>query len=371
MHRFLFAIALTACSQSSTPPAPDGGAKQIAAPTGDPLSWPLDAAGPYNVGHKIYTTTYSPPGGAPSRTIPIDVWYPTLDAEGENPKYKALFVDADVFEGASVAPRESYPVHVYSHGSSAFGGSASNMAHWFASHGWVYVAPNHVGNTLGDPEGKRPVSIHYLRSTDVSAALDAMEKLEAGDPLAGKLRTKRVLLSGHSFGAFTTWASGGVKLDTAAVQTKCDAGQFSAPCKAEEVAVFGGGLGDPRVVALIPMAGGMSDWVAEYATGKPTLLMSGSLDVSGQPMFDRSADITWLDFQDGCHELFALGGCPKFEEKLGWKLTGAWALAWGRRFVLGDASEKTTRVVTNAEPLSDKIVFKQKGALGAPAGDPR
>lgn len=371
------------CSSSTSPAEPtDAGVEaeaeipKIKAPTGDPLTWPVDKVGPYNVGHRAFDVTYRPPGQSVDRTIPVDVFYPTLDADGEHPKYLKLFGDPDVYEEASVAPPPTsagYPVHVYSHGSNGFGGTSSDMAHWFSSHGWVYVAPNHVGNVLGAGEGKRPVSLYYLRSTDVTAALDAVEKLAAPDPLAGKLRTKRVLMSGHSYGTFTTWASSGAQFDVKAIQAKCDAGEFTAPCKPEELAVFAKGVADPRIVAGIPMAGGASDWFVTGAydqPAKPMLLMSGSLDVSGSEIFAKvtTLDLTWIDFEGGCHQLFALGGCSGFDEKSGWTLTNTWAFAFGRRYVLGDASARTTAIVSGTESLDPRIKVQHKGATTAPAG---
>lgn len=374
----------TACSSSPADAPADAGdagdaevsVAKIPAPTGDPGTWAVDKVGPYNVGHRTLEVTYRPPGQTADRTIPVDVFYPTLDAEGEHPKYLKIFTDADVFEEASVAPPPTsagYPVHVYSHGSNGFGGTSSDMAHWFSSHGWVYVAPNHVGNVLGTGEGKRPVALYYLRSTDVTAALDAVEKLAAPDPLAGKLRTKRVLMSGHSFGTLTTWASSGAPFDVAAIKAKCAAGEFVAPCTDAELAVFEKGVADPRVVAGIPMAGGASDWfptTAYDAPKKPMLLMTGSLDTSGKDVFARttSNDLTWLEFEGGCHQLFALGGCPAFPEKDGWALTNTWAFAFGRRHVLGDASAKTTAIVTGTTALDPRIKFQHVGPTSPPGG---
>ncbi len=382
-------LAGVACGTSATQPGADASATTdagasdatpdvatIPAPTGAPLSWAVDAPGPFNTGHRSFNITYTPAGGGGPRTIPVELWYPTLDAlvpDGERPLYAGLIRDPEVIEGASTAPPadpRGYPVHVYSHGSAGFAGTSYKMARWFASHGWVYVAPNHVGNLLRDGEGKRPLAISFLRSTDVSAALDAVEKLAAPDPLAGKLRTKRTLLSGHSFGAFTTWASGGATFDPKALEQRCASGEFSVPCGPEDVAVFTKGLGDPRFAALIPMAGGASDSISDYdAPKRPTLLMTGSADVSGGPIFERvrSLDLTWIEFQGGCHQLFALGGCAAFEEQLGWKLTSIWAFAFGRRTILGDTSERTTGIVTNSAPLSERIRHQHKGTLTPPA----
>ncbi|HRG99221.1 MAG TPA: hypothetical protein PLR99_23385 [Polyangiaceae bacterium] len=375
----LVSLSALGCGPSSPPAATDAAAPadaappvpQLPRPSGAPLSWPIDALGPYNVGHRSFDVTYAPPAG-PARTIPVELWYPTLDTDGDHPLYGGLIRDPDVFEGAQVAPPHEprgYPVHVYSHGSAGFAGTSGKMARWFASHGWVYVAPNHVGNLLRDGDKKRPLAISYLRSTDLTAALDAVERLAPPDPLAGKLLTKRVLLSGHSFGAFTTWASGGVTFDAKELERRCASDEFSAPCSPEDLAVFAKGLNDPRFAALVPMAGGLSASVSDYdAPKRPTLLMSGSADVSAGPIFEKTQalDVTWLEFEGGCHQLFALGGCSAFEETEGWRLVNVWAFAFGRRTILGDASARTTEIVTGSAPLSSRIRYNHKGTLTPP-----
>lgn len=346
----------------------DADVPKIPMPTGDLLSFAVDKDGPFKVGHRTRDLTYTPPGNTGPRTITVDLWYPSLDAEGETAKYISIFADTDVFEGASLAPPlngKDYPVHMYSHGSSGFGASSPELAHYFASHGWLFVAPNHAGNTLGSPEGKdRPITIYYQRATDVSAALDML-----GTEFEGKARTSRVVLSGHSFGGYTGWALGGAVFDVAAIQAKCDGGAFTKGCRPDDLEVFKKGVADPRIVAVIPMAGGNHDMFSDYdAPKKPYLLMSGSLDVSGQPIFDKvtTLDLTWLEFIGGCHQLFALGGCANFEEKLGWSLVNTHALAFARRYILGDKSARTTAIVTGTESLSDKITYRHKGEVTSP-----
>jgi predicted dienelactone hydrolase len=374
---FLGFGAVLGCG-SDAPDAPatvDAAVPKIAMPTGDLLSFAVDKDGPFKVGHRAREITYTPPGNTGPRTISVDLWYPSLDAEGEAAKYISIFTDADVFEGASLAPPSNgkdYPVHVYSHGSSGFGAASPELAHYFASHGWVFVAPNHVGNTLGSPEGKdRPITIYYQRASDVSASLDMLTKLEATDPLAGKARTARVVLSGHSFGGYTGWAIGGAVFDVAAIQAKCDGGAFTKGCRAEDLEVFKKGVADPRIVAVIPMAGGNVDMFSDFdAPKKPYLLMSGSEDTgaSGQPIFDKvtTLDLTWIEFVGGCHQLFALGGCAKFEERLGWSLVNVYALAFARRYLLGDKTARTTAIVTGTESLSEKVTYQHKGEVTSP-----
>lgn len=370
--RRLFALLLLGCSSGSDPkttptPAQETGVPQIAMPAADVLGYAVDKKGPFNVGHRSKEITYTAPTGGP-RKITIEYWYPSLDAEGETSKYLGLFTDPDSFADASLAPPadgKGYPVHVYSHGSSGFPATSFRMAKYFASHGWIYVAPTHLGNTLGSPEGKdRPFTLFYTRSTDITAALDTLAA-----EFNGKARADRVVMSGHSFGAYTTWATMGAKFDLEAIRKKCDAGEFTVPCKPEELAVLEKGVADKRVVAGIPMAGGNQDMFNDYdIVKKPVLLMSGSEDVSGKGIYDKTTtnDLIWLEFAGGCHQLFAMGGCAKFDEQLGWSLTNTHALAFARRLILGDKSARTTAIVTGTESLSDKITYLHKGTFTAP-----
>jgi len=358
------------CTSAETPEEPDPGPKM---PEGGLLDYPVDAIGPFHVGYRSFYHTYQPKGVDGPREILVNLWYPTLDEEGTPPAYLNVFVDEDVFEGASVAPpmeAAGYPVHLHTHGYSGFGGTSSDMMHWFASHGWIAIAPDHKGNTLPEHKDKVPLTISSLRSMDLTASLDALESLPADDPLAGKCRTDRVLLSGHSFGARTAWATGGAKYDVAAIQAMCDSGTaFSEPCTPEQIAVFGEGLGDPRVAAGIPMAGGVGDEPGWFgydgydAVNKPYMLMTGTLDpVGAENVWTRvtSIDFTWLDFEGGCHQLFALGGCAEFPELEGWALVNTYAFSFARRHILGDTSDRVKGILDGTEVLSSKVHYQHK-----------
>jgi len=179
-------------------------------------------------------------------------------------------------------------------------------------------------------------------------------------------------MSGHSFGAFTTWASGGGTFDLAEIQALCDSGtRFSEPCKPEEIAVFGEGLGDTRIVAGLPMAQGVGTTPGWFgydgydAVAKPYMLMSGTEDTDSAPaqnVWDRvkSIDFTWLDFEGGCHQLFALGGCPNFDSYEGWKLVATYSQAFANRHVLGDEGAKVVGLLDGSEVISPKVHFQHK-----------
>ncbi len=330
----------------------------------DPLGFAVDQPGPFRVGYQSFDVSYTPPTATEPRTIEISVWYPTEDTEGYSPSYHDLFRDNDAFEDAiPAAPvhANGYPVQVYSHGRMGFGGTSSAIMRYFASHGWVAVAPSHTNDTLFGPD-EFPASHYFERSTDISHTLDVAAELD----LAGPVDTSRVLLSGHSFGAYTAWASAGAEFDEAAVRAKC-ADVPTGPCTEDEIAVLLGGLGDDRVVATMPMAGGDSGFfgAAGYdVVDVPVLYMTGTDDQVGQQsLFDKvsGVDLTWLDIEGGCHQLFGLGGCDSIDAiAVGFPIVNTYALAFARHHVLGDDQEKTVGILDGSIEVSDLVSYEAK-----------
>ncbi len=328
----------------------------------------IDEKGPFNVGYRRFEIDYEPAGQGITRTIPINIWYPTNDSEGMRVTYAGLFIDDESWMDASLAPPvdpSGYPVHVYSHGHRGFGGTSATLMRHFASHGWVAVAPDHIGNTFGDFIDPRPTNIYFLRSMDISAALDAVENLPSDDPLAGKLRTERVLMSGHSFGTETTWASAGATYDVARIRERCDAGEIE--CTDVELAAFEAGVRDPRVVAAIGMAGSIKkDWCGDdgwMSVDIPFFSMSGSLDPVGadeQFAMVSGMDFTWIDIEGGCHQTFALGGCDDLSDELGFPIVNEYALAFGLHHVLGDETPDVMSALDGSREVSPLVTFMRK-----------
>ena len=341
-------LALLACggndASDSAPPADTSG-------TVDPLAWDLAAEGPYRTGYRELATTYTPAPGLAARTIPVGVWYPTQDTEGAPAIYTSGFPDTGGTSAPSIADASladtpwgtQHPVLVYSHGWQGYGGSSSFLMRHFASHGWIVVAPDHVGNTLMDHRDPLPTAIYVARPRDASAALDLLAQLPADDPLAGRADTSRVVLSGHSFGVFTTWSAGGARFTQ--VETVCDAGDVpEGSCTDAERAALAGGLGDPRVVATIPMAGSWDRrWFGldgpGFASG-PVLALTGSNDDVGQAaQWDdlTGVDFTWADLEGGCHQTFGIGSCGSLPMDEGFRMVDTLAMAFARVHLFGDA----------------------------------
>jgi len=332
----MLTLLLFACSGKDV-------ADDTAAPAVDPLSWAIDAPGPYNTGHRYWELTYEPlaPSGE-TRTIGVNVWYPTEDTEGDDVEYLGAFEDEASLGNASIAAPAhdgGWPVRVHSHGSQAWGGHSEWLNQHMASHGWITVAPDHTENTLLDHIDPSRASHYIHRPQDIIEALDAF----AAEPDFADAVTDRVLLSGHSRGCGTVWTNAGAVFDPATMAVTCE-GFPDGGCTTEELDVFlSGALADARVVGAIPMGCGYSDdFFGDAPSGNiaPFFMMTGSEDSNNLPEhFDAmtAVDRTWIDIEGACHETFGLGvACDTIDGEEGFTIVEAYTLAFGRSVVLGD-----------------------------------
>ena len=310
--------------------------------TGGPpstLDFEVTEAGPYAVGYRTWDITYTPLGADEPRTIGVHAWYPASVAEGEPPRYAGLFLDEEAFTDAPLAPPvdgSSYPVWVHSHGHQAYAGNSSALMRFVATHGWVAVAPDHVGDMLADSSTSETLAHFLERPQDITAALNAV----AEDPQWMLADTTRVVLSGHSRGVYTVWASSGAAYDVGAIEADWP------DITAEERQLFADGLGDPRVVASVGLAGGYrASWYGGSgytAVTVPMLTMSGSQDnpEGFQTQWDTLTGIpmTWVEIEGACHQAFALGTCNDISAEEGFRLVNAYSLAFARRHLLEDTT---------------------------------
>ncbi len=334
----------------------------------DPLSWSLLEEGPFQSGFQTWKHSYSAPVGQSPREIAINIWYPTTDESGETSAYlEGLYRDELAYLNASVAPSayaQGYPVHVYSHGDRGWGATSANMMRFFASHGWIVIAPDHTDNTLLDSVDPRPTAHYIHRPLDIRASLDLLEEMDPNNPLS-QANTDAVLLSGHSFGCYTAWANMGAAFDPTALEGQClslDEGQ----CTAQEMEAFtSGDLGDPRVVAGITMAGairrGFFGEEGHTAVEIPVMLMSGTEDHDGIPSSWESLQdmqsVSWLELEGGCHQTFAAGVCSTLEAALGFEAINAYALALGRQAVLDDQGDSVSQLLAGNTEISELATY--------------
>ena len=202
---------------------------------------------------------------------------------------------------ADPVDEQVFPLLVFSHGSWLYGGSSAFLPRFFASHGWVVVAPNtgHLEDYYGDDV---EASTLYLRPFNTAAAIELM--VSYGKPID----TEQVIVAGYSFGATDAWMSAGAQMDTEGLALSCDT-EFPSGCHEEELALFAQGFTDSRVAGIIPMAGAYRySWVSIERRSHldvPVLLMSGTEYDDPQTLMDNIEEpILPGSLSSGMHQLF-------------------------------------------------------------------
>ncbi|TNF24196.1 MAG: hypothetical protein EP329_25495 [Deltaproteobacteria bacterium] len=361
-------------------------ADTTAADTTTPLE-AFTAPGPYNVGYRTETLTYTPAGDTEERTLRVAYWYPTRDTEGDNPLYAGLLAAPGAFvDAAPVADVGALPVLLFSHGNGGFAEQSSFFTEFLASHGFFVAAVDHTTNTFIDIQNDADPRIFRWRPQDISALLDHVEALPAEHPLHG-LPSDAVALAGHSFGGYTTFAVGGVGFGVDLMLAYCQANELpNGACEtvADDEALYRAGFYDARISALVPMApAGMLLFTGGFDTiVAPMLLMTGAMDettpnategnvawsnLSGEAGnlridFATAGHFTFSDaceldvgaaFEDGCGEAF-------LDADAAHTAIDAYALAFLRLQLLGD---------TGGVPLLDGTVSIEDDvtlSVGAP-----
>lgn len=331
------------------------------------MDYDMTISGPFSVGHIQYTHEYTPIENQPSRNIVIDIWYPTSDTSGDEGQY-LYGVDPLVFEEASVAPsayEDGYPIHVHSHGYRGWGATSSTLMRHFASHGWISVAPNHTNNLLGDHESPLPVAHYIHRSLDIQESINILEDMD----LFSTVQSNSVLMSGHSFGSgYSAWSVAGASFTETDIF--CDTGvgleDESIRCTDGEKEIFlSGALREPRIKAIIPMAGTIRQsffgTTGHQSVTIPILFLSGTEDghESAQNHWQAMNELNfrWLSLEGGCHQTFALGQCATLDVDLGFSIVSSYSLAFARNTILQDDTSTTLDWINgNTQPYSQAVI---------------
>ena len=385
----LLAVLLVACGQATAPTAgKDGGGSadvvadadiadavvaEVAAP--DPTKATAFANGPLHCGYRTAPIGYELPVGLGKRDIPLHIWYPTTATSGEHPTYSMLFADPTAVTDAALAPplhKAGFPLLVHSHGYQGFAGNSAALFCFLASHGWVILVPEHVGNTLLDTPDKLPLAHWLARPLDIRQAVKWAKAPPAGDPLAGKLDPGHMAVSGHSFGTYTVWANAGATFDQAVLLKNCQDGKWS-DCKPELLKAFAAELAEPQFRTAVALAGDGSDLFGpqgKNAVKMPILQMNGSLDNAGQAELYKdvtAVDLTWVNVEGGCHQLYGLGNpvygaaaCAGLPAAEGFAIVNAWVLSWLRVHALDEAGGEAAQVVAGTKIVSARCLVQRK-----------
>ena len=276
-------LAVTGCGSDSDEFFPPWDGDRIYAP---------DEVGPFAVGRTSFTVVDEDRDG---RELPVDVWYPVdqEDATGDPSLYQ-VSIDIPVIPGRWVmtrvftAPSElalaepqisgtgDFPLIVFSHGSGGLRYQSFFLTEILASHGFVVVAPGHVGNTLLDEIGGTFAPMEEMmvaRPLDVSFLITHMlERNEDPDDFFYRsIDGERIGVCGHSFGGFTSFAmAAGFGADPPdEVASELPEGFVPLPV-------------DPRVDAIAPLAPA-SSWFGDSeleAISVPAMIIGGTQDTT-------------------------------------------------------------------------------------------
>lgn len=370
-----------ACGEDDGEPAQD----DTPTPPPEALLQPITAPGPFGVGYSERAMSYAPGFTEDKleipRTLSVQIWYPSQATDGQQAVYAGIATREEVFVDAEPSIEAPAPVLILSHGSKVLPEFNYFMTEYFASHGWVVVAPKHTGDSLDTLIVPRPPWIYELRPQDIIKTIDMLATLPQDDPLAGKLSDEDIAVAGYSFGGYSAFAIAGASHDVDALLTDCSPIDQDAQCdyiKGEAEARYRAGFKDSRVKAIVAMAPGDS---RAYNAGLgdvslPTLHITGEQDKSnseandGTPIWDflASTDAIRIQIPRGGHATFT-NACTLFpglstDDGCGEDFVNpdeahafinAYAMAFVRFHLWGITTDAD--LLTGERALSDEAVF--------------
>jgi predicted dienelactone hydrolase len=231
-----------------------------------------DIKGSLGVG--LTTETITDPARS-DRSLNIEIWYP-VDQIDYMADPAALYnlglatLESEVAgDNLPVSQKLNRNLIVFSHGSGGISNQGYKLMEELASQGFILVAPGHTGNTALDTPDPIDVIVDN-RAGDMSFVIDHMIKRSntSGDMFEGRVSPDNVGATGHSFGGVTA-------LGTAVG--------------------FGSVAADPRIAAVMPVAGAFAVSAAPITDAQykslsiPALLLGGTLDTTVDIQNNRDA----------------------------------------------------------------------------------
>lgn len=322
---------------------------------------PLAARGSHFVGVQTLNLTDT----ARSRTLKVEVWYPTDQPD------KPIFYDAMLgptpakLPGRAVrdaAPTtEKFPLIIVSHGQPGTRYQLAYLGEHLASYGFVVADLEHTNSTYQDTTDQDYVTSLVYRPEDILFAVDELPKhISSAD-------NTEVGLVGYSYGGYSAVNAAGVPLDGEAFAAFCQKTNDEAPCFAlpafgDLEAARGASIKtDPRIKAIFVMAPYGEPWLGAKSLAKltvPLFVAGGIKDTAA--MYERdvlkyfrragSTKKYLLTFASANHNIYA--ECPESVRGIEncfdpvWDQTQAHALlehfstAFFETFLLGDQAAR-------------------------------
>lgn len=263
--------------------------------------------GPYPVGVRTVTfedTGRRKPDGSP-RILVTEIWYPAVQsARGGagvtydvlsyfTPEQQAAIGTVPLLETSAMRDatptREhgKFPLVVFAHGQAALRWQSTYYTVLLASHGYIVVSTDHEGGTLYDVVRGQLQNVAVgveTRPADVRYLINRFTRLREEDPLFGLVDETRIGVTGHSFGALTSFR-------VAAMDDRVKAIVPQAPFDASVA-----WLGLPRPKLPIHVQAAHEDRTLEWDTNvEPTM---NEVRLAGQPWW-------LLDLTKGGHFTFS------------------------------------------------------------------
>ena len=298
---------------------------------GEATDHPLDAS--------LWYPALNPNGAKEEITYTIHTKIPVEGMEATAPVYGHALLDGEI--DPSGAP---YPLVIYSHGFASNGAWASALLEHFASYGFIVLAPEHTEQFDFDWSEIPTASID--RPLDIKQTLDYAEEMNGpGGALDGLIDMQNIAVIGHSYGGYTALAMAGAQYDLDAFNARCAElapenpnTLLCAPIvpKEAEMAARAGlepmpaglwpSFGDPRVTAILPIAGDsyLFDQAGLSKITIPVMAIGGTADTGtpytwgSQPTYAYASSErkVLVGFEGGEH--FILSSC---EEMPWWSAT--------------------------------------------------
>jgi dienelactone hydrolase len=263
--------------------------------------------GPYPVGVRTVTfedTGRRKPDGSP-RILVTEIWYPAVQSArgGEGVTYDVLtsftpeqraaigtvplLQTSAIRDATPTREHGKFPLVVFAHGQAALRWQSTYYTVLLASHGYIVVSTDHEGGTLYDVVRGQLQNVAVgveTRPADVRYLINRFTRLREEDPLFGLVDETRIGVTGHSFGALTSFR-------VAALYDRVKAIVPQAPFDASVA-----WLGLPRPSLPIHVQAAHEDRTLEWDTNvEPTM---NEVRLAGQPWW-------LLDLTKGGHFTFS------------------------------------------------------------------
>ncbi len=197
--------------------------------------------GPFWVGTREFTI----PDKEGKRPLPVTVWYPALNPTGAEESITYTYdpgpsLDPFTLPGKALdqalpdLTKGPYPLVIFSHGNVGFRYFSSYLTEHLASYGFVVLAVDHTGNTIGysddlalageDGSGTAESTAMTMayRPGDIQREIDYAAYLTAKDgALPSLIDMEQVGVVGYSYGGFTALASAGARVDFTPLHAWC------------------------------------------------------------------------------------------------------------------------------------------------------